>query len=125
MARAKLNSDGRIITWMEQGDFDRVIDEDKPLIAEQFPVVFENPEIFEQTVSWCMEDYRIENGEAIFDPLPESRKEIWREEVMEQAPEHMASTDDALCELYETALAQSDIIDQQDAAICALYEMIG
>lgn len=35
------------------------------------------------------------------------------------------SVDDALCELYETALAQSDIMDEQDAAICALYEMIG
>ena len=34
------------------------------------------------------------------------------------------SVDEALCELYETTLAQSDIMDEQDAAICALYEMM-
>lgn len=34
-------------------------------------------------------------------------------------------TDDALCELYEISLSQQDVMDEQDAAICALYEMIG
>ena len=36
----------------------------------------------------------------------------------------MASTDDAICELYEQGLEHSAIMDEQDAAICALYEMM-
>lgn len=39
--------------------------------------------------------------------------------------EVIAATDEALCELYEQSLGRDAIIDDQDAAICALYEMIG
>lgn len=43
---------------------------------------------------------------------------------LKRSDESLESIDDALCELYETTLAQSAIMDDQDAAICALYEMM-
>lgn len=47
-----------------------------------------------------------------------------REALLNELPDTIADTDDALCELYETTLTQQDIIDEQDDAICELYEMI-
>lgn len=40
------------------------------------------------------------------------------------ASDYIAMSDDAICELYEQGLDHSAIIDDQDAAICALYEMM-
>lgn len=51
-------------------------------------------------------------------------KQEQREELLDELPDTLSDTDDALCALYETNLAQQDIIDEQDDAICALYEMI-
>lgn len=58
--------------------------------------------------------------QAIEDDI--KRKE--QDEVLNNLPDTLADTDDALCELYETTLSQQDIIDEQDDAICQLYEMI-
>lgn len=124
MARAIVNADGRVVTWMDDDSFESVPEDDRQLVAEQFPVEFDNPEIFEQTTSYVIADYRIIDGMAVFEPLPDSIEAMARADAMERAPERMESTDDAICELYEQTLAQSDIIDQQDAAICALYEMM-
>lgn len=63
---------------------------------------------------------------------PEEIEEMRREEEEKQRVESkfrsmedgLASTDDAICELYEKSLADDAIIDEQDAAICALYEMM-
>lgn len=54
----------------------------------------------------------------------EQRREDERQKMLDSLPDNLASIDDAICELYETDLAQSDIMDEQDAAICALYEMM-
>lgn len=89
-----------------------------------FDAEFDNPELVLETTSYQTADFIVEDGKAQFEPLPESKREIFRSEEMEQAPEHMESTDDAICELYEQTIAQSAIIDDQDAAICALYEMM-
>ena len=124
MARAIVSAEGRVVTWMDNDSFESVPEEDRPLVAEQFPVEFSNPEIFEETTSFSTEDYRIVDGMAVFDPLPESVEAIWRADAMGHAPEHMGSTDDAICELYEQALAQAQVMDEQDAAICALYELM-
>lgn len=35
-----------------------------------------------------------------------------------------ASSDDAVCTLYEISLKQEGIINDQDSAICALYELV-
>lgn len=35
-----------------------------------------------------------------------------------------ASSDDAVCALYENALKQESIISDQDSAICSLYELM-
>lgn len=57
-------------------------------------------------------------------------EEAEREKFIAAAPARLdsteanqADTDEAMCELYETTLAQQATIDEQDAAICALYEM--
>lgn len=54
----------------------------------------------------------------------EAAKRESRETLLDELPETLADSDAAICELYETALAQSDTIAEQDAAICELYEMI-
>ena len=54
----------------------------------------------------------------------ESEKAIERETLLGELPDTLADSDSAICELYETTLAQSDTIAEQDAAICELYEMI-
>lgn len=51
-------------------------------------------------------------------------KQAQREALLNELPDTLADTDDALCALYETNLVQQDIIDEQDDAICELYEMI-
>lgn len=50
---------------------------------------------------------------------------------IEQSPDRIdtvestqASTDEALCDLYEQLLAAQDTIQTQDDAVCELYEMI-
>lgn len=53
-----------------------------------------------------------------------NEKQAKREALLNELPDTLADTDDALCALYETNLAQQDIIDEQDDAICELYEMI-
>lgn len=60
-------------------------------------------------------DYRVMELDA---------KEAQNEALLNELPDTIADTDDALCELYETTLAQQDVIDEQDDAICELYEMI-
>lgn len=54
-----------------------------------------------------------------------------RQERLEQSPDRIddveetqASTDEALCDLYEQLLAAQDTIQTQDDAVCELYEMI-
>lgn len=54
----------------------------------------------------------------------EAEKAIDRETLLGELPDTLADSDAAICELYETTLAQSDTIAEQDAAICELYEMI-
>ena len=54
----------------------------------------------------------------------EAEKAIERETLLGELPDTLADSDAAICELYETTLAQSDTIAEQDAAICELYEMI-
>lgn len=54
----------------------------------------------------------------------EAEKTIERETLLGELPDTLADSDAAICELYETTLAQSDTIAEQDAAICELYEMI-
>lgn len=54
----------------------------------------------------------------------EAAKRETREAMLDELPETLADSDAAICELYETTLAQSDTIAEQDAAICELYEMI-
>lgn len=44
---------------------------------------------------------------------------IWEE----NAPQVQADTDAALCELWEQLLAQQNTIDDQDSALCAVYEL--
>lgn len=53
-----------------------------------------------------------------------NEKQEQREALLNELPDTLADTDDALCALYETNLTQQDIIDEQDDAICELYEMI-
>lgn len=125
MSYARINDDGRIIDYIESdSDVDAMDEEGRTYVRNEYPSYFSNPDEIGAHVHFCNEDYRIENGLAVFDPLPESLAAVERSNDMENAPEHMASTDDALCELYETTLEQSAIIDEQDAAICALYEMM-
>lgn len=125
MAYAQVNEKKRIVTWLADEFVDNIPEDDRSGILANFPIFFSNPEIFEQTVSYQTEDYRIENGLAIFDPLLESRDAMIRNEVMNSVPEYLENTDNAICYLYEETLAQQETIDDQDAAICALYEMIG
>lgn len=125
MARAQINSQNRIINWMDDESFESVGDEDKPLIANQFPIEFSNGELIMETAHYSIEDFVIENGVARYEPLPESIEAMAYSTALNYAPEHLADTDDAICHLYEETLAQQEIIDDQDAAICALYEMIG
>lgn len=47
-----------------------------------------------------------------------------REELLDSLPETLADADDAICELYETTIAQQAAMDEQDAAICELYELM-
>lgn len=54
----------------------------------------------------------------------ETEKSVERETLLGELPDTLADSDAAICELYETTLAQSDTIAEQDAAICELYEMI-
>lgn len=54
----------------------------------------------------------------------EINQNIIRDESNTALEERDDSFDNALCELYETTLSQSAIMDEQDAAICALYEMM-
>lgn len=54
----------------------------------------------------------------------EAEKTIERETLLGELSNTLADSDAAICELYETTLAQSDTIAEQDAAICELYEMI-
>lgn len=54
----------------------------------------------------------------------EAAKIEMREAMLDELPETLADSDAAICELYETTLAQSDTIAEQDAAICEIYEML-
>lgn len=114
MAYAKIRDDGRVELFVFQDSID-----------DDGYVEFDNPEFVLETTSYSTDDFRIENGTAVFDPQPESVEALRRSNATERVPEYMDDTDDALCELYESSLEQSAIIDDQDAAICALYEMIG
>lgn len=125
MARAMVNNEKRIVNWMDDDSFNKVPSDDKQVIAARFPVEFDNQELIMSTPHYSIEDFIIENGVAIFDPLPESRNAMIRNEVMNSVPEYLENTDNAICYLYEETLAQQETIDDQDAAICALYEMIG
>lgn len=125
MAYAKTDEEGRILDYVDDANVAGLDDEGRAYIETLFPAYFGNEGIIGEHVHYTNRDFRIEGDAAVFDPLPESLEAMARADIMENAPEHMVSTDDAICELYEQTLAQSDIIDQQDAAICALYEMIG
>lgn len=126
MARAQINSQNRIVNWMDDESFESVGDEDKPLIANQFPIEFSNGELIMETAHYSIEDFVIENGVARYEPLPESVEAVDRAEAMEKAPERMALSDAVLCELYEQALAQQEAVECQDEVLCAMYEaMLG
>lgn len=62
--------------------------------------------------------------ELDYQAMEDNIKQEQRDELLNELPYTLSDTDDALCELYETTLAQQDIIDEQDDAICELYEMI-
>ena len=73
--------------------------------------------------------YAIRDREAgnmidIFYTRKEAEKAIERETLLGELSATLADSDAAICELYETTLAQSGTIAEQDAAICELYEMI-
>ena len=69
--------------------------------------------------AWTIEEIEQREGSK-----QESEKAIEREKLLGELPDTLADSDAAICELYETTLAQSDTIAEQDAAICELYEMI-
>lgn len=47
-----------------------------------------------------------------------------RSALINALPETQASTDEAICQLYEDLLEQQEITASQDAAICEMYEML-
>lgn len=47
-----------------------------------------------------------------------------RQNAIASLPVFMEDSDAAICELYETTLAQGETIAEQDSAICELYEMM-
>ena len=124
MEHEKVGNDNRIMSWIDDEGLEELSYNDRGEVIKEFPVFFGNQQLIDDTVSFSTSDFKIVNGEAVYDPLPESVKAMERAEAIEQAPDYMASTDDAICELYEQGLEHSAIMDEQDAAICALYEMM-
>lgn len=122
MARAQIDQNNRIVTWIRNEDLSL---EDADDILALFPVEFSNQELIDNTVSYSTSDFVIRDGLAYYEPLKESVEAMAHSMAIEYAPEHLSDTDDAICHLYEETLAQQEIMDEQDAAICALYEMIG
>lgn len=118
MPYARIDSNNRIEAWFL---------EEQPGTVE-----FSNGDYVDATCINGLDDFRIENGLAVFDPKPETQHIIetgigYEEGIRrmyEELPTTLADSDAAICELYETALAQSSTIAEQDAAICELYELI-
>lgn len=125
MPYAKTDEQGRIIDMIAPDSMVEVLPEAARIETEDnFPAYFPNIEEIDGNTHYTLRDFRVEDGMAVFDPLPESLEAMRRADAVEHAPEHMESTDDAICDLYEQTLEQSSIMDEQDAAICALYEMM-
>lgn len=127
MSYAKLDEKNRVVNMMREDPPDGLPEEMK-----DDWVYFDNIDDINGITLYDQRDLVVSDGKVRYEPSDETIEKIERDEKVEIAreifpdiPEIVASTDDAMCSLYETAYEQSVIIDQQDAAICALYEMLG
>jgi len=110
----QINDEGRITATSENDDLPGGFE-------FAFPDGFDFSEQYE---------YLIKDGELVESQSAERAQEIAqeeklaaREEFLSTAPDVQAEQDDAICELYESVLAQQEASDD---AICELYEaMIG
>lgn len=122
------NDDSRVIGWMPRF-FTNHRGERKEQRSGEDAILVEIPAELENA---DLTDYVLVNGALEHRPdterrereAAEAKERKQREKLMGELPEILADSDAAICELYETALSQSETIAEQDAAICELYEMI-
>ena len=109
-----------------------------PLNENTMGQPYTDPETGEEKIKdhWFSEDYEtvymyhIYSESELEEKQHAQERQAW-ENLLNQSPLRLdevedvqASTDEALCDLYEQLLTAQDIIQAQDDAVCELYELI-
>ena len=64
------------MSWIDDEGLEELSYNDRGEVIKEFPVFFGNQQLIDDTVSFSTSDFKIVNGEAVYDPLPESVKAI-------------------------------------------------